>query len=343
MRWLKSLDASLSRMSRHAVLGISLIFAIAIGVADYYVGPDLLVLYMAPLFLAAWYGGARPGYVVAIYAAGASFLMLTFVNGTHQFDGTAAANLVIRLVAYVLFAHVCVRLRETRRQQDELINFIIHDLRSPIASAITGLTTLEQHSPDLQETDREMVQLALVSNRRALNLVNSILDVAKMESGSMPVRWQVAPIEPLVDDVLSHLALWAQSHSIRLDKQISVETAELDVDLTSRILANLLSNALKYSPDGSTIRVLCEPFHGGVRFQVEDEGPGIPADQIDHIFEPFGQVEGTQGGTGLGLTFCRLAAHAQRGKIGVKSQLGKGTQFWFTVGAHGGTPPEPSV
>lgn len=335
LTWLRTVDARLGRMSRDAILGIALIIAILIGVADYYTSPDLLVLYLAPLFLAGWYGGARPGYVVAIYASAASFVTLTFVNGSHEFNGTAAANLFVRLAAYLAIAHVFVRLRDSRRQQEDLIGFIIHDLRSPIASSITGLTTLEQSSDHLSETDKEMVQLALVSNQRALTLVNSILDVAKMESGKMSVNWANVELEPFIDECLTHLALWAQSHQISFEKDLQPSHAELDPDLTTRVLANLLSNALKFSPEKSTIKVTTRPFHGGVRFAIDDEGPGIPSDQAEKIFEPFSQVEGTQGGTGLGLTFCRLAVHAQNGKIGVKSQLGKGTTFWFTIGAHG--------
>lgn len=321
-------------MSRSAVLGISLIIAVAIGVADYFVSPDLLVLYLGPLFLSGWYGGRGPAFVVAIYSAAASFLTLTFLSGSHEFNGTAAGNLVVRVAAYLAIAHVFVRLRESRRQQEELIGFIIHDLRSPVASAITGLTTVEQTDYPMHEEDREMIQLALVSNQRALTLINSILDVAKLESGKMNVDWEEVEVEPFVDECLSHLALWAHGHSIKFDKVILRERAVLDPQLTSRVLANLLSNAIKFSPEGATVTIVVEPDHQGVKFTVSDEGPGIPHDQAEAIFEPFSQVEGTQGGTGLGLTFCRLAVQAQGGRIGVKSEVGKGSMFWFTIAGH---------
>lgn len=321
-------------MSRSAVLGISLVIAIAIGVADYFVSSDLLVLYLGPLFLSGWYGGRGPGYVVAIYSAAASFITLTFLGQSHEFNGTAAGNLVVRVAAYLAIAHVFVRLRESRRQQEELVGFIIHDLRSPVASAITGLITVEQTDYPMHEEDREMVQLALISNQRALTLINSILDVAKLESGKMSVTWQEVEVEPFVDACLSPLALWAQGQSITLDKVILRERAVLDTELTSRVLANLLSNALKFSPEGATVTVIAEPDHHGIKFLVTDEGPGIPHDQAESIFEPFSQIEGTKGGTGLGLTFCRLAVQAQGGKIGVKSELGKGSMFWFTIGGH---------
>ncbi len=336
VRLLQQADARLLKLTRSAILGLALLLAVAIGIADFYVAPDLLVLYLAPIFLAAWYGGPRPGYVVALYASAASFVTLTFVNGSHDFDRVAVGNLIVRLLAYMAIAHVVVRLRESRRQQEELIGFIIHDLRSPVSSAITGLLTVEQ-SGELSEGDREMIQLALVSNQRALTLVNSMLDVAKLENGNMEVRWDDVELEPFIDECWQHLALWALGQQVTLRKSLAIDHATLDRSLTSRVLANLLSNALKYSPNQSAITITVKPDHHGVRFTIEDAGPGIPPEYVESIFEPFSQVKGTQGGTGLGLTFCRLAVHAQGGRIGAKSQIGEGATFWFTIPGHSRT------
>lgn len=336
--WFTWLDTWLLRLSRIAILGISLVIAIAIGILDYFIAPDLLVLYLGPLFLSGWYGGRGPAFVVAVYSAAASFVTLTFVSGSHEFNATAMGNLVVRVAAYLAIAHLFARLRESRRQQDDLVGFIIHDLRSPVASAITGLQTLEQTEYPLHEEDREMIQLALVSNQRALTLINSILDVAKLESGKMAVKWEQHALEPFLEETLAPLALWANGLGIHLEKLILKDEATFDRELTARVLANLVSNALKFSPEGTTVTVITEPEHAGIKFLVTDQGPGIPADQADAIFEPFSQVEGTQGGTGLGLTFCKLAVAAQGGKIGVKSQLGEGSTFWFTISGHQGTP-----
>ncbi|HEY0867846.1 MAG TPA: HAMP domain-containing sensor histidine kinase, partial [Fimbriimonas sp.] len=239
-------------------------------------------------------------------------------------------------------ARVLSKLRESREQQKELTGFIVHDLRSPISSAITGLITLEQ-TGHLGELEQEMVTLALVSNQRALSLVNSMLDVAKLESGKMELRTEAVALDRFVDDAFDQVALWARSHEIGLVKEVHVATAMLDPALTMRILVNLLSNALKFSPPGSNVVVHVDPSpKDGIRFAVQDHGPGIPPEYAERIFEPFSQVKGTQGGTGLGLTFCRLAVHAQGGRIWVDSHLGKGTSMIFTL-PHAQTLPSESA
>lgn len=335
-RWLRSVDAVLQRLSRHSVLVLALLLAVGVGVTDTYFAPDLLVLYLVPIFAAAWYGGPRPGLVVAMYAAGSGYITQQIVTGDslQTLDGAQVGSFLVRLVAYVLIAQVTARLRESRRQQQDLIGFMVHDLRSPISSSITGLMTLEQTAEHLAEADREMVQLALVSNQRALTLVNSMLDVAKLESGSMAVHREEADLAALLDDAVRVVALWAQGADVAVRSDVRVERFVLDASLTGRILTNLLSNALKFSPPGSTVTVGVESEPHGVRFWVEDQGQGIPAEFVETIFEPFAQVKGTKGGTGLGLTFCRLAVRAQGGRIGVKSRVGEGSTFWFTLPMH---------
>jgi signal transduction histidine kinase len=233
------------------------------------------------------------------------------------------------------------------RQQRELMQFIVHDLRSPISSSITGLLTLQQTSTALEDDEKEMVQLSLISNQRALGLVNSMLDVAKLEAGKMPIHLAKIAVDPLVSNCFEQVSLWAKSSEVRLVNDVQVFQAYLDPDLTSRVLVNLISNALKFSPPGTEVKLsVIAAGHGTIRFSVQDSGPGIPPDYLETVFNPFGQVKGTRGGTGLGLTFCRLAVHAQGGKIWVESQLGKGTTMQFTLPARalpdvvGATVPE---
>jgi len=330
-RWLDSLDTHLGRGSRQTILVLALLAAIGVGVADYFLKPDLLVLYLIPLYVAAWYGGIRPGIMVAIYAAGSGFVTQVLSTGSTDVDPVAVITLLIRLLAFLLIVAIVSRLRESRRQQEELSSFIVHDLRSPISSAITGLQTLNEIGDNLDGTEREMVQLALVSNQRALTLVNSILDVAKMESGKMEIRREPIETAGFLEEVVEPLRLWARGHAVQIVPHPRLETITIDRSLTSRVLTNLLANALKFSRPGSSVHLEVEHDPAGVRFSVIDQGPGIPPEAIDEIFEPFGQVKGTKGGTGLGLTFCRLAVRAQGGKIGVSSVLGQGSTFWFTL------------
>lgn len=330
-RFLNRLDAFFERRSRNTILAISLLGAVALGVFDHFNAGDFLILYLVPLFLASWYGGWRVGLVVSIYASASEFVIDSVLDGQIGAAPGSVLTFFVRLGAYLLISKVMAQLRESIRQREELTEFIVHDLRSPLASSITGLHTLSDTAEHLTPTEQELIDLTLVSNKRALNLVNSILDVAKLESGAMVVAKEETRLDALIESCFEQVELWARGHEIELLREISAETAFLDPELTSRVLVNLLSNALKYSPESGAVCVRVSHSGHSTRFAVIDQGPGIPPEYVDTIFEPFGQVKGTRGGTGLGLTFCRLAIQAQGGKIWVESQVGKGTTMLFTV------------
>ena len=337
-RTLGLLDRYFETRSRNVILLICLVMAVLVGISDFQGSSGLLIVYVAPIAIAGWYGGKRVGTVIAVYCAAAWYLAVTFAGPVHDFNPSSLWSLVARLLTFLVLTNVISRLRESMRQQRELIEFIVHDIRSPISSAITGLLTLEQGSAALPAEDHELVQLALVSNQRALGLVNSMLDMAKLETGKMPIRIEKVALDPLVVDCFENVALWAKASNIRLVSDVQVFQAFFDPSLTSRVLVNLISNALKFSPSGSEVRVsVASGTHGSLRFSVQDFGPGIPADFIESVFEPFTQAKGTKGGTGLGLTFCRLAVQAQGGRIWLESSIGKGTTFYFTLPGRAGS------
>jgi signal transduction histidine kinase len=328
------LDRFFATRSRNAILVICLILALIIGGMDVHGVTGLLIVYLAPIALAAWYGGGRVGVVIAIYCSAAWFVAGEIATGFRDVDTVALGSFLARLAIFLVMTQVIARLRESMRLQNELTQFIVHDLRSPISSSITGLMTLQQSGTHLDEFEKEMVSLALVSNQRALTLVNSMLDVSKLATGKIAMNVQHVSIEDLVSESIQQVALWANSEEIQIVSDINVANGLVDRDITVRVLVNLLSNALKFSPRGSEIRVGVTSQSNGLRFVVEDHGPGIPAEYVQTIFEPFGQVRGTKGGTGLGLTFCRLAVQAQGGRIWAESVVGKGTKMIFTIHAH---------
>lgn len=329
LTFLPGLDARLARWPANAVLLVSLAISVGLGVLDRFTEVELLVLYLIPLFMASWYGGRRPGLVIAVYDA-IAVLLVAAIEGRPlaAADYVAAA---VRGVAYAIIALMVSNFQESRRRQRELTGFVVHDLRSPIASTITGLQTLEIISEDAPEDQREMVALALVSANRALTLVNSILDVSKLEGGRMEVVKEPVEIGPWVHTRFEELALWAQSAEVEMVDELQVERFAFDPELTGRVLVNLLSNALKYSPPGGKVRVLASLQGGALRVSVIDQGSGIPAAYVEKVFDPFVQVAGTKGGTGLGLAFCRLAIHAQHGRIWAESPPGQGASMHFQL------------
>ncbi len=231
------------------------------------------------------------------------------------------------------------KLREQEHLRDALIEFLVHDLRSPLTNIISGLETLLVSTEDnLSPEDRELIELALIGAHRLLTMVNSILDLRKLEEGKFPLYLKEFDPKEAVGEAIRQVQLWACQNNINLQVEISPDLPEkmvADRWVLIRILVNLLSNALKYSPSGGEILVTVAKDEIWVHFSVKDQGPGIPKEYLDRIFDRFVQVEarkaGAAVGTGLGLTFCKLAVEAHGGRIWIESEVGKGTTVHFVL------------
>ncbi len=230
------------------------------------------------------------------------------------------------------------RLQELEKLRDDLKNMIVHDLRTPLTSVISGMQTLEMIG-DLDETQREMVGIAISGGETLLGMINDLLEVEKMESGLMQLDYTVLDAAELVVSAVAQVALLAKSQNLTLVNQTSAALPSFqgDKDKLRRVLVNLLGNAIKFTPVGGTITVEVQMEDSGqsVVFSVSDTGEGIPSEAFAHIFEKFGQVASRHGGrtmsTGLGLTFCKLAVEAHGGFIGVESVPNAGSTFSFTT------------
>ena len=230
------------------------------------------------------------------------------------------------------------RLQEVEKLRDDLTHMIIHDLRTPLTSVIAGMQTLDVVG-DLNDDQREMMGIAIIGGQMLLGMINNLLDVEKLESGSMPLDYSELSAADLVASAVGQVASLAESHQLTLLRQVAPALPPLPGDESKlrRTLVNLLGNAIKFTPSGGTITVAAR--HCGeersVLFSVRDTGEGIPAEAFGRIFEKFGQVSSRQGGhemsTGLGLTFCKLAVEAHGGHIEVESTPGHGSTFRFTI------------
>ena len=230
------------------------------------------------------------------------------------------------------------RLQELEKLRDDLTHMIIHDLRTPLTSVIAGMQTLDVVG-DLNEDQREMMGIAVVGGQVLLGMINDLLDVEKLESGSMPLDHVTLSAAGLVASAVRQVASLAESQRLRLVQQIAPDLPPFpgDEDKLRRTLVNLLGNAIKFTPAGGTITVGAGYSETGqsVLFSVSDTGEGIPPEAFGRIFEKFGQVASRHGGrtmsTGLGLTFCKLAVEAHGGRIWVESRPGEGSAFFFTI------------
>ncbi len=224
------------------------------------------------------------------------------------------------------------RLQEAR---DLLSETLVHDLRSPVSSVISALDFVQQSlaSGDADEIIQPSLEIAQRNANRLLKMVESLLEIARLESGRLELQTIETDIGSLIDQSVAEYTDQASREDIHFEIDVSpnLPKPHVDRDKVQRVLNNLIDNALKFSPKGGKICIFAEP-HGEmeIALRVTDNGPGIPPEYREKIFERFVQVPGLTArrkGAGLGLTFCRLAVEAHGGKIWVESQAGQGSTF----------------
>ena len=226
---------------------------------------------------------------------------------------------------------------ETSRE--ETITMLVHDLRSPLASVASGVelahqVLLETSDPAVAAHSLEVAQRGL---QRVLEIADSLLDITRLEAGKLPLNRAPVDAPSLLQDAVALLAETAHTAgvSLRANWEDGLPTIHGDAALLGRALNNLLDNALKFAPSGSSVEVSAQRDDpAGIRLSVSDSGPGIPEAYRDTIFEKYSQVPGIRGrrrGTGLGLALCRLVAEAHGGRAWVEPRPGGGSIFSFTA------------
>lgn len=230
--------------------------------------------------------------------------------------------------------------RELKRAEglrDSLSQMLVHDLRTPLTTLLVPLQMLEDETlGPLDPTQKEVVTMSARSGTRLLDMVNGLLDISKLEAGEL----KVARTSFEVSTVLESASKQAKREGDTTTAPIAIEAApglkiHADHDLIERVIINLLGNALKFTPADGRITLRSLSHNGNLRVEVEDSGEGIPPEDLGRIFDKFGQVEtrqlGRKSSTGLGLTFCKLAVEAHGGHIGVHSEVGRGSVFYFEL------------
>ena len=227
-------------------------------------------------------------------------------------------------------------LRELETLRDNLTHMIIHDLRAPLSIALGYLDLIKERAASKLAIDEMGYLNTVVINICRLNdMIGSLLDISRLETGNMPLNRRACDMAALAKSVLESFDSLVEDRHLRFESSSEPVMASCDEEVTRRVLGNLLQNALKFTPKDGNIRVAVSRKDAIVRLEVSDSGAGIPAEYHGRIFEKFGQVEKQtrRHSTGLGLTFCKLAVEAQGGQIGVESEVGKGSTFWFTLPA----------
>lgn len=228
------------------------------------------------------------------------------------------------------------RLRDLEGLRDNLVHMLVHDLRTPLTGIRMYLELLREDSRLTRAGGglRELVDEANAVSERMTAMVNDMLDVSRLEEGAMPVNRARADLSAIASEAMK-VAGAGRRVALEFEAPPSGVKVECDAELIRRVIANLVANAVDFSPDRSTVKVLVQNGGPEARVEVADQGPGIPAEFHQRIFEKFGQADvmrqRVKHSSGLGLTFCKLAVEAHGGRIGVDSEAGQGSRFWFTI------------
>jgi signal transduction histidine kinase len=332
--------SSITRSPR-LLLVTAVLLLLVVNLLDIAAGSEIStsIFYLLPVGIVAWYINRRGGLLFALL--GAIIWLITDVSTNLVVSHPLIPfwNALVRFGFFSLVVLSLSSLRKSREKGEELMAFVVHDLRAPLGNMLTALEMLQR------ETEKgssgyvtELIDIALASGRRMLILVSSLLDLARLEGGKMPVKYQTVPITDLFQRATDHVMFMARQKEITIRQEVGVEslTVTVDPDLTERVLVNLLSNAVKFTPDSGSIYLSADlTSKEQVVIGVRDDGPGIPLQLEKQAFSRFGQVEnqsrGTIAGSGLGLAFCKLAIEVQNGRIWLEPTPDKGTLIQFTL------------
>ena len=232
-----------------------------------------------------------------------------------------------------------VRLEEFLRLREELADMIVHDLRNPLGVIVGGLTMLGR--VEVAEGDAEYVAAVLrtmeLSALRMQRLVETLLDIARLEEGAMRLQAVALDLFSLVEEILAEERSLAEGKGVKLENRLPTDLPAVtaDRDILQRVLVNLLDNGIKFTPVGGRVWVEGQAGAGDVQIAVVDTGSGVPEEERSRIFEKFTQAQRqpeVRRGAGLGLAFCRMAVEAHGGRIWVEDgPQGKGSRFAFTI------------
>jgi two-component system, sensor histidine kinase and response regulator len=232
-------------------------------------------------------------------------------------------------------------LHRAEAMRDDLIAMVIHDLRTPLTSILVSLDMLNSGVlGEMTEAQRKVLEISRRGGDQLLNHVNQLLDFHRLESGQFPLNRFPVNISALLNDVIEQIKPLASHRNVELLCEVpsGIPPISLDHDLISRVISNLVGNAVKFSPHAQVaLGAIYEENEQGrlLTISVRDTGPGIPPEAQNAIFDKFGQAENgkidRRNSSGIGLAFCKLAVELHGGQIWVESTVGQGSTFFFTI------------
>jgi signal transduction histidine kinase len=243
----------------------------------------------------------------------------------------------------VAFNRMSGELASLERLRRDLVANVSHELKTPISALRARLENLLD---GVERPDPETLQVMLAQSERLGRLVDQLLELARLESGEVPLRREAVPLRPLVSRVVSEIEVTRARQDVQLSQDVPDDLPAVfaDAERLHQVLFNLLDNAVRFTPEGGRVRVTASGHNGSVDVAVSDTGPGIDAEHLPRLFERFYRVDTArsrdEGGTGIGLAIARSVVEAHGGRIWAESEPGTGSTFTFELPVVSGTEDE---
>jgi two-component system sensor histidine kinase GlrK len=240
----------------------------------------------------------------------------------------------------IAFNMMCDQLAALDKMKSDFFSSMSHELRTPLTSIKEGTALLQEGlAGSVSEKQRKILTIISQESRRLINLVNSLLDLSKMEAGMMSYRFEQSNLSVLIDKAVTEIGPLAEAKKISLGitREDGLPCIRMDQERVLQVLRNLIGNAVKFTPANGQVKISARPVDQKVEVSVSDTGPGIPEEYLHTIFEKFhqasagGSVYGK--GTGLGLAIVKHIIISHGGKVWAESELGQGSRFIFVLPA----------
>lgn len=231
-----------------------------------------------------------------------------------------------------IFSDITER-RQAMQQKEDFMNMVSHELRTPLAAIKESISLVsESRLGPLGEKQKEMIDIAKRNVDRLARLINEVLELQKIDAGSMVLKMEANDINGAIGEVYKTMAPVAEKKALKLTLKLddSLPLVRFDRDKIIQVLTNLVNNAIKFTEKG-TITITSGRGDNFIRVSVKDTGPGIRSEDMSKLFRRFSQLKRSSGGTGLGLAICKEIIDLHRGKMGAESEFGKGTTFHFIL------------
>jgi PAS domain S-box-containing protein len=249
-------------------------------------------------------------------------------------DLSLAADLARRAAVVVEHARLFHEAQQATRARDDVLAVVAHDLRNPLNTVTMAVSLMLETTPPERVQERRQAEIVRRAADRMNRMIQDLLDVKRMESGRLSIDARPEHPGVLINDTVDMLRPLALGSTIRMETNVedNLPLVIADAARVQQVLSNLVGNAVKFTPRAGTITVCAERIDGEVRFSVIDTGPGIPAEQLPHIFGRFWQAKTSdRRGIGLGLAIAKGIVEAHNGRIWVESSVGLGSTFYFTL------------